>query len=111
MGYEQGIYFGYLPMIFRREDKLYGCESIRFSTWTKRKLLNHLAGLPNKSIWENFSRSLVQSFSHSCHSLKLFCRSLEFQFNVLDMLLIQSSDADLDCITFAKGNREAEMVT
>lgn len=46
-----------------------------------------------------------------CHSLKPFCRSLEFQFNVLEMLLIQSSDADLDCKTFANGKREAEMVT
>lgn len=46
-----------------------------------------------------------------CHSLKPFCLSLEFQFNVLEMLLIQSSDADLDCMTFANGKREAEMVT
>ena len=90
--------------VFRKDYKLYGCESI--STWTKRKFLNYLADLHKGLVQGEF-----QSISHSCHSLKLFCRSLEFQFNVLDMLLIQSSDADLDCITFAKGYREAEMVT
>ena len=43
-------------------------------------------------------------------SSKLFCFALEFQFNVLEILLTQSSDADLECTIFANGNREAEMV-
>lgn len=55
------------------------------------------------------SASLDLSLSSS--SWNAFCRCLEFHCNVLDILLTQSSLRRPGGITFAKGYREADMVT
>lgn len=51
-------------------------------------------------------------YSSVCsHSLKLFCRCLEFQFNILEILFTHSSLPRPCGCTFANGYRDAEIVT
>lgn len=49
--------------------------------------------------------------NHFSHSLKLFCRCLEFQFNVREILSIQSLPLRSSGRTLGKGNLDADTVT